>query len=211
MRIKIVQFLSIVLIFLISILFSCSKSELQPPKLDLRSNLMSKDKFDAITQNISRLVERNAEKSLATKKMSSLTPYNKLMNYNEQEYAIALRPLVESGKVIHFEMIRYLQESGELSNLSEIERQQITNLDNSQLAALSFTIHTQSYSVDWAQVRSCASAALGFAGISELWTNTLALGSVETTMGALKLLGRRYLGWLGVALMVYDFQDCLGE
>jgi hypothetical protein len=106
-------------------------------------------------------------------------------------------------------MIRYLQESGELSNLSEIERQQITNFDDAQLAALSFTIHTQAYSVDWAEVRSCASAALGIAGINELYVNTLALGTVETTMGALKLLGRRYLGWIGIALMVYDFQDCL--
>jgi hypothetical protein len=211
MKFIISKLLSVVLISLISILISCSKQELEPPKLDLRSNLMSKDKFISITQNVSRLVERNAEMSLAMKKMSSLSSSNKLMNYNAQELEIALRPLVESGKLIHFEMIRYLQESGELSNLSEIERHQVTNLDDSQLAALSFTIHTQSYSVDWSQVRSCASAALGFAGISELWTNTLALGSVQTTMGALKLLGRRYLGWLGVALMVYDFQDCLGE
>jgi hypothetical protein len=211
MKFIISKLLSVVLISLISILISCSKQELEPPKLDLRSNLMSKDKFISITQNVSRLVERNAEMSLAMKKMSSLSSSNKLMNYNAQELEIALRPLVESGKLIHIEMIRYLQESGELSNLSEIERHQVTNLDDSQLAALSFTIHTQSYSVDWSQVRSCASAALGFAGISELWTNTLALGSVQTTMGALKLLGRRYLGWLGVALMVYDFQDCLGE
>ncbi|MFZ4101944.1 MAG: hypothetical protein ACOYKR_08310 [Sphingobacterium thalpophilum] len=211
MKIKISKLLSVVLISLISILISCSKQEVEPPKLDLRSILMSKDKFIAITQNVSRLVERNAEMSLAMKKMSSLTPSNKLMNYNNQELEIALLPLVESGKLIHFEMVRYLQESGGLSNLSEIERQQITNLDDSQLAALSFTIHTQSYSVDWGQVRSCASMALGFRGISELWTNTLALGSVETTMGALKLLGRRYLGWLGVALMIYDFQDCMGE
>jgi len=211
MKIKIPQLLSVVLISLISILISCSKQELEPPKLDLRSNLMSKDKFISITQNVSRLVERNAEMSLAMKKMSSLTSSNILMNYKEQELEIALRPLVESGKLIHFEMVRYLQESGELSNLSYIDRQQIINLDDSQLAALSFTIHTQAYNPDWAQVRSCASAALGLAGISELWTNILALGKVETTMGALRLLGRRYLGWLGVALMIYDFQDCMGE
>ena len=211
MRIKISKLLSVVLIFLISILISCSKQELEPPKLDLRSKLMSQNKFDEITQNVSRIVERNAEMSMSIKKISSLTPSNKLMDFNEQELEIALLPLVESGKVIHFEMIRYLQESGELSNLSEIERQQITNLDDSQLAALSFTIHTQSYSVDWAQVRSCASSAVGLAGIGELYANHLALGTVETTMRALKLLGRRYLGMLGVFLLIYDFQDCLGE
>jgi len=31
---------------------------------------------------------------------------------------------------------------------------------------------------------------------------------VQTTVAALKLIGRRYLGWVGVALMVYDFLDC---
>jgi hypothetical protein len=47
-------------------------------------------------------------------------------------------------------MVRYLEESGELYNLTEIERQQIINFDDAQLAALSFTIQTQAYSVDWA-------------------------------------------------------------
>ena len=209
MKIRNSKHLSFLLIYLTLTLISCSKLEMESPKLDLRSKLMSKDKFDAITQNVSRIVKRNAELSLSIRKMSSLTPSTKLMNFNENELEIALRPLVETGEVIHFEMIRYLQESGELSNLSEIERQQITNFDDAQLAALSFTIHTQAYSVDWAEVRSCASAALGIAGINELYVNTLALGTVETTMGALKLLGRRYLGWIGIALMVYDFQDCL--
>jgi len=209
MKIRNSKQLSFLLIFLILTLISCSKLEMEPPKLDLRSKLMSKDKFDAISQNVSRIVKRNAELSLAMKKMSSLTPSNKLMNYNDQELEIALRPLVESGEVIHFEMVRYLEESGELYNLTEIERQQITNFDDAQLADLAFTVHAQTYLVDWAEVRSCASAALGIAGINELYINTLALGTVETTMGALKLLGRRYLGWIGIALMVYDFQDCL--
>jgi hypothetical protein len=123
MKIRNSKQLSFLLIFLILTLISCSKLEMEPPKLDLRSKLMSKDKFDAISQNVSRIVKRNAELSLAMKKMSSLTPSNKLMNYNDQELEIALRPLVESGEVIHFEMVRYLEESGELYNLTEIERQ----------------------------------------------------------------------------------------
>ena len=203
--------MSFLLIFMTLILISCSKLELKPPKLDLRSKLMSKDKFDAITQIVSQIIKRNSEVTLTSKKMASLKPSSKLMNYNEQELEIALRPLVETGEVIHFEMVRYLEESGELYNLPEIERQQITNFDDAQLAALSFTIHAQAYTPDWNQVRSCASAALGIAGIHELYVNTLALGTVKTTMGALKLLGRRYLGWIGIALMVYDFQDCLNE
>lgn len=62
--------------------------------------------------------------------------------------------------------------------------------------------------VDWPRVSSSASAALGIAGIRELWTNTIALGTVETAVEALKLIGRRYLGNIGIALMIYDFADC---
>jgi hypothetical protein len=60
-------------------------------------------------------------------------------------------------------------------------------------------------------IKVLGSFAMGYAGIKELYVNTLAIGTVETTMCALRLLGRRYLGWIGVAIMLYDFQDCMGE
>lgn len=50
--------------------------------------------------------------------------------------------------------------------------------------------------------------AVGVSAIYDLISNTAALGTVETTIGALKLIGRRYLGWIGVGLMVMDFADC---
>ncbi|KQC01752.1 hypothetical protein [Pedobacter sp. Hv1] len=110
----------------------------------------------------------------------------------------------------HEEMVDQLEQTPAWQELTEAERVEITDYDDAQLAQLSFvmSVSASTSSVDWPRVRSCASAALGIAGIAELWTNTLALGTVETAIGALKLIGCRYLGYIGIALMIYDFADC---
>lgn len=79
-----------------------------------------------------------------------------------------------------------------------------------QLAELSFIIcvsYGANTSVD-PTIRSCLSTAVGITAIYDLVLNTSALGAVETTIGALRLIGRRYLGWIGVGLMIMDFADC---
>ena len=50
---------------------------------------------------------------------------------------------------------------------------------------------------------------MGISGIRSLYTNTLALGAVEIMIVALKLIGKRYQGYIGIALMMYDFTSCV--
>lgn len=121
-----------------------------------------------------------------------------------------LEPLIENGRELHDEMVAQLELTPARQELTPEEQIEITDYNDAELAQLSFvmSVSASQSSVDWPRVRSCASAALGIAGISELWTNTLALGTVETAIGALKLIGRRYLGYIGIALMIYDFADC---
>ena len=108
-------------------------------------------------------------------------------------------------------MVDFVSVTEEFQQLSQEEKNNILYMDDSELATLSFTmsIQSQSSSVDWPRVRVCAGAALGIAGIKTLFADTLALGTVETVVGALKLVGKRYLGYIGVALMLYEFADCL--
>jgi len=61
------------------------------------------------------------------------------------------------------------------------------------------------------RIRNCVSTALGIGAIRDLVMNTAALGTVETTMAAIRLIGRRYIGWIGVAWMVMDFVDCMNS
>src|SRR5690625_53826 len=132
----------------------------------------------------------------------------------DDEVKEILNPLLENGNVLHREMILFLEENNGFEGLSPEEHHNISYLTDEQLIELSFITYNQyqyatNSDIDWDRVRSCASFALGIQGIKTLYTNTLALGTVETMVGALKLIGKRYLGYIGIALMIYDFVDCL--
>jgi hypothetical protein len=164
------------------------------PELDISNFVLDKKTMDNVVNEIS-LIRADIE------------------NQSDKEIKRILTPILENGEILHNEMLTFLERNGELDKLTSSEVTEISNLTDEQLIELSFITYNQyqysTSSVDWGQVRSCASFALGIQGIKTLYTNTLALGTVETMIGALKLIGKRYLGYIGVALMIYDFADCL--
>jgi hypothetical protein len=120
-----------------------------------------------------------------------------------------LNPLIENGKNLHDKIISNLTRSGELNKFSAYEIREIEDFSDQQLAELSFAINYANYdfSID-PRIRSCLNTAIGIVGMYDLMRNTRALGSVQTTVKALRLVGRRALGWIGVGLMILDFTDC---
>lgn len=62
---------------------------------------------------------------------------------------------------------------------------------------------------------SCLGVATGVAGVYDLIQNTSSLtsfGEAATRKQMLRLigkLGRRFLGWIGVAIFIHDFGDCM--
>lgn len=145
-----------------------------------------------------------------------LSTIQKDVELKNNEAKSILKPLLLNGKKIHGAMINFLKENGEFENLTKKEKNLINNFSGEQFVELSHVLyyqnryHTES-TVDWHQVRSCVSVALGIAGIKTLLTDTVALGAIQTTVGALKIIGKRYLGYVGVALMIWDFYDCMNE
>ncbi len=183
-----------------SIFTSCSKEEEQVKQEFNYSKLLLKpEQTNAVIVDIEN----------SKKRSENLKSTNRINTENEMQ--VILQPLIANGELIHNAMINEITATDEFQNLTLAEQQEITNLTEDQLVELSFIVNFQyqSDSVDWDRVRSCASFALGISGIRSLYTNTLALGTVETMIGALKLIGKRYLGYVGVALMIYDFADCV--
>ncbi|MDN3689467.1 hypothetical protein [Cyclobacterium jeungdonense] len=101
---------------------------------------------------------------------------------------------------------------------SEIDKPDNTidslNLDLSEdiLDELSFLMSqaqngNRNVSID-PQVMACLGVASGVVGVYDLIQNTSALGSVTSITKALKLLGRRAMGWVGVGIMIVDFTTC---
>ena len=163
-------------------------------ELDLTGLVLKKEVMDKVVLELGEIRENISEN-------------------DEEKIKLILQPVLENGKQLHLEMLSFLLKNGELDNLTPEDLELISNLTDEQLIELSFVTYNQSVystsSIDWPRVRSCASFALGIQGIKTLYTNTLALGTVETMVGALKLIDKRYLGYVGIALMVYDFMDCL--
>ena len=197
---KISIFFLITTIISSSLLISCSNDENtsnNSDKLDLSKKVLKFDEIKLISQKVSKY-----QKEIVTKRIDARTA--------EEEMQELLEPLVENGEDLHSEMITFLQENGEFDNMTLEEQNELMNLDEQQLAELSFVMsnaYDARISID-PRIRACLSAAIGVTAIYDLISNTAALGTVETTIGALRLIGRRYLGWIGVGLMIMDFADC---
>ncbi|WP_396179785.1 hypothetical protein [Flavobacterium sp.] len=182
-----------------SIFTSCSKEEEVKNEFNYSKLLLKPEQINAVIVDIENYKKRN----------ENLKSTNRINTENEMQ--VILQPLIANGELIHNAMINEITTTNEFQNLTEIEKQEILNLTDEQLAELSFIVNFQyqTNNVDWDRVRSCASFALGISGIRNLYLNTAALGTVETMIGALRLIGKRYLGYVGVALMIYDFADCV--
>ncbi|WP_460518474.1 hypothetical protein [Cyclobacterium sediminis] len=120
-----------------------------------------------------------------------------------------MNPLIKNGRNLHNKLINKLDRNGDLNKMSTEEIRAIKDFSDQQLAELSFAINYSNYnfSID-PRIRSCLNTAIGITGMYDLMRNTRALGSVQTTVKALRLVGRRALGWIGVGLMILDFTDC---
>ena len=193
-------FLAIIIV--VPSLTSCSYEDSQQIEktIDLSEKVLTSDELNSITLNIN------------TFKINSLISKSLSVN-NEEEMRIILEPLVENGRSLHNEIISQIDFYDPQYELTQEDIDEIQNLNDEQLAQLSFVMSTTysnvvSYGAPNPTVRACLAVAVGIAGLSDLIANTAALGTAETTIAALRLIGRRYLGWIGVGLMVYDFMDC---
>ncbi|MFY0593440.1 MAG: hypothetical protein JXQ92_12405 [Roseivirga sp.] len=128
--------------------------------------------------------------------------------------------MIDNGQVIHNEMKEIIYNSEfylEMTNSEQIEMvSEIDNLNNEQLVQLSLALSISYYAesgavsdIDWERILHCAATAVGISSIKEILKNNIAAAKVETMIGALKHIGKRYLGWIGVGLMIYEFVQCV--
>lgn len=152
-----------------------------------------------------------------TNVMQSLEGIKDEIEDNEEVVREILNPLLINGQQIHSEIIGFLERSGELENLTIEEQNEIIYLNDEQLVELSYIMYNQQQyasdanNIDWPRVFNCASAAIGISKIKELYTASFSLGgaTIQTYTGALKVIGKRYLGYVGLAIMIYEFTTCV--
>lgn len=140
---------------------------------------------------------------------------------DEQEIQRIVSPLVQNGRQIHNEIISKVQSSSEWLLLTDYERNAILNITDDQAGELSLIYSTvdlaewqsdplEPMRMDIGTIRSCLSGALGLGDLYYLVVeNPRALLSANGALKILKHVGLRYLGYLGLALAVWDFVDCV--
>lgn len=194
------------LIVIYFFIHSCSGDEfLKESKNDLKENVSLKTL--ALHPNELVSIASNVRELSDVWKISRLSSEQK-----EVEMKKVVEPLIQNGRSILNELL-------EREDLQKEDYEYLQNVGEAEMAQLSMlvsVIDSQKdiggvdegrFSVD-PRVRSCLATAVGITGVIDLMNNTRSLGSTRTAMKALRLIGRRYLGCVGVGLMVYDFADC---
>lgn len=129
-------------------------------------------------------------------------------------------PLIESGNQIYSEIINQVIAAAEWQELSEEEKTMILNFDDGQKAELAMlftdiptTLQASSMKMGplGETIRYCVSAAIGVTAMKELITQTGQLMTVKTAIQGLKIIGKRYLSYVGIAWMIWDFTDCVAS
>ena len=137
---------------------------------------------------------------------------------NDTTFLSLVSPLVTKGRAIHKEIMLQIENTEEWQTLPDEDKSAIKNLSDDSYAVLAL-LYSFGSEVDMVvarrkpdpQIMSCIGVAFGVVALRVLVLNTQALTTVETTIKALRLIGRRYLGWIGVAVMIWEFSSCMGE
>jgi hypothetical protein len=193
---KNIYILFVAIFFIASIFCSCNKEE-QIPKYELTS----KNYENEILFNDTLFIKLH-NKLVA--EFGSTFPDTLPSEIDSTTYEILFKDLIDIGE-------DFLETMLEVDLSSFIQNNHITSYD---LAALGIHVyvsenygHLMLSKGDWLD---CLSAAVGLTMIQEL--STAGLSRAMSTGSAIKIIkavGKRYLGWVGVALMIHDFVNCI--
>ena len=194
------KFFSIIAIITTLLNTSCSKEEISNPEnFDLSSKVLKFEEIEKIAVQVSGIQNR-----LSTSRVDEATA--------EAEIREAMLPLIENGEVLHNEIISQLNLNDPNFELTSEEIDHVENMDEKELAQLSLIVSSAygKANANYDMVMNCLGAALGINEIYGLIQNTAQLATATGTMQVVKLIIRRYVGWIGVAVAVYSFSNCMG-
>lgn len=194
------KFFSIIAIITTLLNTSCSKEEISNPEnFDLSSKVLKFEEIEKIAVQVSGIQNR-----LSTSRVDEATA--------EAEIREAMLPLIENGEVLHNEIISQLNLTDPNFELTSEEIDHVENMDEKELAQLSLIVSSAygKANANYDMVMNCLGAALGISEIYGLIQNTAQLATATGTMKVVKLIIRRYVGWIGVAVAVYSFSNCMG-
>lgn len=195
--------LNLIYLLLVVFLCACSSSDEEAfvsvqneqISLELKSSL-SQDSYQVASEHLLSFVNTRATLN------------------DEDSCREALKLFVEDGELIQKQI---LEQADTLDEHLKDSLDFLKNLSGEELASLSFIVYNASVleneceqatrsNFPPSRLRSCLGAAIGLPAIGEIGVGGVIRAA--TLRRALFAIGKRYLGYIGVALMVADFYDC---
>ena len=128
--------------------------------------------------------------------------------FSELQIIDIMEPLVNNGQQIQQELILAVAGTREWEALGENGQSELVNMSSQQLASLALLY--SAIDIEDA-IHDCVGVALGVAGLRGLIRNIATGPTVSSAIGILKWVGKRYLSYVGIAWMVWDFTSCMGH
>lgn len=127
---------------------------------------------------------------------------------DEQQAAVLLEPLVIDGENLRNQIV---------SQVSLEDSEFFEKLSEEELAALSFVIHSldeisireeqeSTQSIDFGRFASCFGVATGYSLVKDL--SVTGLINARTVKQLLLCFAKRYVGYIGLVVVVYEFYNC---
>lgn len=138
---------------------------------------------------------------------------NEEVNFSEEDAQQILKPFIADGEELRNSLMSQIILAEDKMGLMKDEVDGLASLGDDDLALLSFIVYemgkseTKSRAAVSSQLISCLEVAVGISSIKEMWISGLV--NAKTITQALIAQGKRYLGYVGVALVVYSFVDCV--
>ncbi len=192
-------FISLILI----LTASCRKSNVTSEEFKLKTKPIEIERMKLIFNELKDAKVFNLK--VGTKISQSIDP----IQNQEEQVAVILEPLVINGKELQTELLSIIENSNEWEQIPDADKQILLNLSNEQLADLSITYSFGG--INGGAIHDCVGVALGFAGLRSLMTGMVTGPTVSTALGILKWVGKRYLSYIGLAWMIWDFMDCVSH
>lgn len=203
-------------------LSSCSNDE------DLTNNSLTNMEIPySIKSNITHAQMQEMKETL--NKYFGINVRAGAIDVNEDTLAKIFKPFVEDGENIRQQLLE-IPDSLILKNpILAIESEDpnidiiingydksLEDMTQQELAALSIIVNadkivpgTSPNNVSKDKVYDCIKAGLGLKSIKLIISGTSELMTVTTALQIAKVVGKRFLGWVGLAIFVVDFADCI--
>jgi len=192
-----------------SVTFSgCNKIEAPEIKVE---NIQLKTKpiqLETVNLIANKLKERGLLTSQNVNMSLNSTSQSIPSTFSELQIIDIMEPLVNNGQQIQQELILAVAGTREWEALGENGQSELVNMSSQQLASLALLYSA----IDLGDaIHDCVGVALGVAGLSGLIRNIATGPTVSSAIGILKWVVKRYLSYVGIAWMVWDFTSCMGH